>query len=111
MFDGIRNQMDKSNGKQQRSDSESKRTNGKADAIPDRVKMILRQMGKLDDLLTIPEVAEYCRVTRPVVDQWIKEGELEIIKISAKKYLVLKESLARLLSKIDKSWEKAREAA
>ena len=48
-------------------------------------------------LLTIPDVAEFCRVSERTVRRWIKAGELPAIRLG-RQWRIAKKDLERFLS-------------
>jgi excisionase family DNA binding protein len=62
---------------------------------------ILIQMTN-DDLLTIPEAAQRIRVSRATLFKFIKEGRLQVVRLSARKVLIRREELEKFIRESEK---------
>jgi len=55
-----------------------------------------------DDLLTIPEAAQRIRVSRATLFKFIKEGRLQVVRLSARKVLIRREELEKFIRESEK---------
>ena len=56
-----------------------------------------RGLPPLEPLLTIPNVAEICRVSERTVRRWIKAGELPAIRLG-RQWRIVRKDLERIIS-------------
>lgn len=52
-----------------------------------------------DELITLKELADYLRVTVPTIKDYIKKGQIPVLKVSPRKWRIRKSDVAYLYGK------------